>query len=103
MVGAGSIGLLVLIRHIKGIYQIKDFDKGTTNYIDLVISIMLNLILSCGGIIGFGRPYSPGFVYLVGVLIATIVGNILPGLFEWLEKLVLILSMISLITEYSLD
>jgi hypothetical protein len=42
----------------------------------------------------------PGFVYLIGVLIAAIVGKILPGLFEWLEKLVLILSMISLTREY---
>jgi hypothetical protein len=61
MVGVGFIGLLALIRHIKCINQIKDFNKGTTNYIDFVISIMLNLILSCGGIIGFGRPYSPGW------------------------------------------
>jgi hypothetical protein len=77
MVGASSIGLLVLIRHIKGIKQRKDFKKQTIN-IDFLFSIMLNLIMSWGGIIGFGRPFSPGCVYLGGLFVVIVLGKILP-------------------------
>jgi hypothetical protein len=99
MVWASFIGLLVLIRYIKGIKQIKDFKKQTIN-IDFLFSIMLNLIMSWGWIIDFGRPYSPGFVYLIGVFVAGLVGVSLPGLIEWMEKLAVILSMLSLASEY---
>ena len=100
MVGASFTGLLILIRHIKSIKQTKGLSEPMMNYSDFVISIMLNSIISWGDVLGFGRPYAPGFVYRVGAVSGGIVGKSLPRWFEWLEKLVMVLSMISLTSEY---
>jgi hypothetical protein len=99
MVGSCFGGLLMLIKHIKDIKTIQDLTKRTAD-VDFLLSIILNLFVSWGGFIGFGRPYSPACVYTLGLFIGGVIGVSLPGLFQWIEKLVMILSMLSLIIEY---
>ncbi len=98
MVWASFIGLLVLIRYIKGIKQIKDFKKQTIN-IDFLFSIMLNLIMSWGWIIEFGRPYSVIIICFIGLITLWAVYIKLPGLVDWTDRLFSLISALAVNAE----
>lgn len=99
MAGFFTGALIGLLKHVEDLQKIKDIKKNMVDP-DMLFSILLNLATSWGGLIGFGRPYMPAMVYTTGLLIAVLLMKIAAGLFMWIERLVAIFSLLSLVGEY---
>jgi hypothetical protein len=91
MIGINLFGLLNLIQHIRNIKHAKYIEgqSATRSF----FSIIFNVGISWGGIWGFGRPYSPAFIYIVGLLVTGIIECFYSQLIQWMEKLSVNLSI----------
>jgi hypothetical protein len=93
------IGLLGLIVHAKDFTKIRDSQERPTDE-RYPIFLLLNIAAMFAGGIGFGRPYLPIAVSFCGLLVIAFKGSKYVGFNDWLEKLFMVLSVISLIGEY---
>jgi hypothetical protein len=98
MVAAFYICLFIFIQHIKS----KRSSDSESIDVDFLYSIMLNICSLWGGAICFGRPYLPVTIYSLGIFVIIILSQNHLELAKWIEKLSVILSVLSLIFEHFL-
>jgi hypothetical protein len=67
---------------------------------NFLFSITLNICATFGGAIGFGRPYFPAIIYLIGIVAMGCAHRLLVGYVEWTEKFLVIFSILSISIEY---
>jgi hypothetical protein len=99
MILGSLLVIFILFRHIN---DLKNKSKLKLESLDqnFLFSIILNICATFGGAIGFGRPYCPAIIYLIGVVFIACAHRLLVGYVEWVEKLFVILSILSLSIEY---
>jgi len=85
------IGLSILVVHIEDLKKIADYKKKFTD-IRMPVFLLLNISTLLGGGIGFGRPLAAIIVSCLGLIFITVEVKTIPGLVEWTEKLIVILS-----------
>jgi hypothetical protein len=62
--------------------------------------LLLNIATMTGASFGFGRPFCAFIISFIGLVIIAIEVKTFPGLIEWTEKLIVILSSLSVAGEY---
>jgi hypothetical protein len=99
MLAGSYVVLYVLIEHF---IDLKTKDKATEELLDknFIYSILLNIFGMFAGMVGFGRPYCPAFIYIIGVISIALGNKSITGYVQWTEKLFLLMSLLSLSFEY---
>lgn len=92
----------VFLFHLTEFQHIPDLKKKSTDF-KAPIYGFVGFSITAIGAAGFGKPYSPLIVGFCGLIFMVIIGRAYPGMFEWLDKLVLILTALTLVIEYGLN
>lgn len=95
----GFINTIILIEHFKELRAIQDVHKSTVT-VDFLYSFLLNIGAPFSAAMGFGRPYGPCQVYTVGILVLLNALILASGLLEWMDRLILHISIFAFIIEY---
>jgi hypothetical protein len=71
MIAGATVAILSFILHVFDLNTIIKSEKKPFG-VDVVVSILLNICVLFAGMIGFGRPFTPALVYLIGFVIIII-------------------------------
>jgi hypothetical protein len=82
---------LVLAFHVQNLEYIKNYQKESTDKMSPIF-LLVNACSIFGGGIDFGRPYSVMVVCVAGLFVLFGVNCILPGLLDWTDKCLGIIS-----------
>jgi hypothetical protein len=92
----------VFVFHLTEIAEIADFKKKPTDF-KAPIYGLVGFSVTCLGAIGFGKPYSPFIFSFFGLIAMALIGRSYPGMYDWMDKMVLISTALVLVAEYVIN
>jgi len=101
-VGVGLVMTLagiILIILVAQFFKIQDFFKRPTDQVGPLLSLLATLtnIITA---LGFGKPYIAAYISIFGWLGSVFLCWLVPGLWEWSEKFVMVLATLGLGFQY---
>jgi hypothetical protein len=88
--------------HLSDIAAIQDVKVGVVTP-KMVLYMALHLICVIAICTGFGKPYSIGYVTLLGSILMICCGLEYQGMYEWMERFIWLTGSLVLIVEYLIN
>ena len=94
-----AVASILFILHIIDLFKIKDLFKRPEDRM-APLFILLGVLTNVTAILGFGKPYTAFYITGAGLVLSVVLCIFLPGLWEWCERLFLIITPLGLGIQY---
>lgn len=92
-----AVGLFIF--HLYEFSNIKDFSKKSEDW-KISLYWHAGFVITGIGAVGFGKPYSSFIASLIGMGVSVVVCLKYPGMYDWMDKLVLTSTGLVFLCEY---